>query len=1065
MDQPQSPFWAQPTIGLGNDYDFDVFPMDIGGPRKKAANSTGLVTQLVISIALGLFALLTFCTLRTRWVAMFAPRSTLRGRHAPPILPPTFFGWIPKLISTTENEVLKCVGLDAVMLLRFYHMSMKLFFCLMIPGLLVILPVNYFSTRDGHDPTDPDDGFDEWSLLQKVQGTSLLYLMTQFTFTWVFSLITLYMIWQTFEGYIIIRRDYILDRVRSITHRTVMVIGLPPKLQKDRALATFYESLGAGEVESAYVCRYVELLKRKIEQRAHALMELEGAYTSYYGNPSDFPGYDPNKIMAENDRYMTEDHATGTATVIEDQHGNDANQPKGKKRPTEHLGFLGLFGKKVDKIDKRRETFAALDKAVQKLRKFRDFPTTSVGFVTFEEIHSAQIVAQTVNTKETLTCRTILAPEPRDVYWDNLKIPHTELGIRSVVVNTTVFFLIFFWSGPISIFSSFLNLETLEKLIPGVTKVAEASPVLKSVIQGFLPTLGVTIFLELVPNILEVLCIRQGIQSHSGMARSLYNKYYTFILFNVVLVFTIVGTWAQAFNKVYHNLGEFTLLLAASLPRVSPFFVNFIILKGIGQFPLRLLQIGDVFRQTFRGIFSKTPRDYAEARAPPSLKHGEVYANSTLAFVIVLIYSCIKPIILIFGAVFFAFGYLALKYQLLYVLFHAYESGGRTWPMVYNRIMVGLLIFQSTMLGLLMLKHSYVLGSLLAPLPIGTIWFWSWTSRKYRETAEFIPLEMLHSRVAKIQGSAHEASSAATGSSAQGPGHISINMDQHNQNDQNNKTPVKPSTNGSGNEVSVASASVTINPEGTQQQPTEEDDYPVVPNRYTDYRQPPMTLYPGVLNSGMRFYSDPAVSGPLPTLWLPLKKETLSKKTLMDEESRIGAHYSDSDSDDEHHMHEHLEAALARPPFMLPTQGSDMPQSYDEGDNLVGGGQDEDLSKLPPDLKSKATIATAGTTASTSTGSAAGRAPQSTPEGSQAESHVEELAETVSQGSAVEGIIDVYYHHPERRASKKDPNNRVRTVQGQGSHHSLLNQQKDTSSSTSAGGGAAASSSAATASK
>ncbi|KAF9576342.1 hypothetical protein EC968_009316 [Mortierella alpina] len=973
------------------------------GNRKEAENATGLATQLVISIALGLAAFLTFCALRTRWVVMFAPRTKLR-RKTPPILASTFFGWIPQLKRIPEAEMLECVGLDAVMLLRFFAMASKLFFYCLIPGLLVILPVNRYTNSDklhqspGHDDDD-DDGYWSssfgWGSGTDAHGTPLLYLFTQFTFTWVFTILTTYSIWHTYEGYIAIRRDYMLKHARSITNRTVMVIGLPSELQNDRKLGKFYEKLGVGSVETARVCRHVRKLKRLIEQRAHALRNLERAYVEYYGNPSAVPGYDPDKIEAESEHDLVDPR-----TMAEDHEGADEGtsllRNQSKKRPTTRLGFMGIFGKKVDKIDHCREIYATLDKAVQKIRKSRIFATSSIGFVTFKDMHSAQILAQTVNTQQTLSCITSLAPEPRDVFWDNLNLPPSELGVRSVVVNTTVFFLVFFWSGPIGIFSSFLNLKTLEKLIPGVTEIAEASPILKDLIQGFLPTLGVTIFLAVVPKILEALCVRQGIQSHSAVARSLYHKYFYFILFNVVLLFTVVGTWAQAFDRVYHNLGELALLLAMSLPRVAPFFVNFVILKGIGMLPLQLLQFGDVIEQTFRGILSKTPRDYAEARAPPELHDGVVYANSTLTFVIVLIYSCIKPLILVFGSVYFAVGYVVYKYQLLYVFFHPYESGGLTWPMVYNRITLGLVIFQLTMLGLFMLKQSYLLGALLAPLPIGTAWFWYWTTSSYKSTAKFVPLELLQPDDIERQMPSFDdenllaqqqqreqaipgVSAAAVGPSTQVPGHVLINVDQHA--DRTAK-PSAAKRNSAAKDIAVATATAVITPRGTQRpipkSTVEEDDYQAMPDRYTDYRQPPMTLFDGVLNSGMRHYNHPAIAGPLPTLWLPLKKGASDSKKPKrhDEESRTGGrHGPGSDSEDEHHTHEHIEAALARPPLMLPSQSSDEPQSYEQGDNLVGGGQDEDLSTPAKDTSSSES--TNPTASETSSATQRPRGPQS----------------------------------------------------------------------------------------
>ncbi|KAF9097994.1 hypothetical protein BGX23_007321 [Mortierella sp. AD031] len=1104
MDPPQAAFWVQTPFR--HEETADAFGRTPDG-RPKATNTTGLTGQLIISFALGLLGFLTFCTLRTRWIVMFAPRTKLR-RHTPPILSATFFGWIPQLLRIPEGEMLDIVGLDAVMLLRFFAMAIKLFSACLIPGLLIIWPVNYYSSKDGHDPSEPDegDGISPFFSLSEpnagVQGTSLLYFFTQFTFTWVFSILALFTLWKAYEGYVSIRRKFMLQRAKTITNRTVMVVGLPNHLQNDRALATFYESLGAGNVESAHVVRHVRTLKRLIEQRAHALKQLERAYTHYYGNPSKFPGYDPDKILADNEHALTE-HAEDM-----DEHGVATTEstsllrpaPSGKKRPTTRLGLWGLFGKKVDKIDHCREVFATLDKAVQKTRMSRILATTSVGFVTFEEMHSAQILAQTVNTQETLSCQTSTAPEPRDVYWDNLILPPSELSIRTVVVSTTVFFLIFFWAGPVAVFSSFLNLETLENIIPGISVIAEANPALKSVLQGFLPTAGISIFLAVVPEILEALCKSQGIQSHSAVGRSLYNKYFTFILFNVVLVFTVAGTWIQTINKVYHNLGELTLLLAVSLSRVAPFFVNFLILKGIGMFPIQLLLIGNVFKQSFHGFLSRTPRDYAETRAPPDQNVGVVYANATLAFVIVLIYSCMKPIILLFGLLYFALGYVVYKYQVLYIFFRPNESNGQIWPMVYNRIMVGLLIFQSTMIGLFMLKKSYIFGALLVPLPVGTVWFWAWTTRAYKLTAEYVPLELLRPDGADTHlvstPSAPEVLPSAVGSATQVPGHVLIDIGE---NTAAPSTTANGATNGHANGIAVATATAVITPGGNQRliprSAVDEDDYQAIPDRYTDYKQPPMTLYPGVLNSGMRQYIDPAISGPLPTLWLPLKKSGKGddKKPNRDEESRIGGgHDSDSDSDDEHHLHDHIESALQRPPLKLPTKSSDEPQSYEEGDNLVGGGQDEPISAQTNAGASTIDAATSSATAATptptptpATETVTGRGPQTVskvvseqtaPATAAGDKSKKDVAATTSTDApvttaateessvgvaktnnpAIDGLNEVYYHHPERAPSEAIEEAvadseastvpRVRTVQGQGSRADLLQQQTNASS-------------------
>ncbi|KAF9173666.1 hypothetical protein BGX20_002502 [Mortierella sp. AD010] len=955
-------------------------------------------------------------------------------------------------------------------MLRFFVMCLKLFTVCLIPGILIISPVNYMSTNDdGRLPSAPEDDDDyeitlpDWA---PQRGMDLLYLITQFTFTWLFSLYTIYLLWRTYEGYIEVRRSYLLKRRKATVNRSIMVIGLPMHLQTDRALATFYESLGVGTVESAHVGRHVASLQRLIEQRAHALRALETAYTSYYGNPSGRPDYDPEMILIENDRSLDQGAPVISEGPREEYFSDIASLTdslgKSRKRPTIRLGFLGLFGKRVDKIDYYREVFATLDKVVQKLRLSRVFASTSIGFVTFEEMNAAQILAQTVNTQETLSCETFLAPEPRDVYWDNLDLPPSELQVRTVVINVIVFFLVFFGAGPVSAFSSFLNLATLSKIFPLFSRLAGKNPLIKSLIQGFLPTVGVIIFLALVPRVLIALCQRQGIRSHSEIAQSLYHKYFGFILFNIVLVFTVVGTLAQAANKVYHNIGELTLLLAVSLPRVAPFFVNYTILRGIGMFPLQLLQIADLFRLIIQRYTAKTPRDYAEARAPPELPYGVVYANTTLIFVIILIYSCMKPMILIFGVIYFALAYLVFKYQLLYVYFHPYESGGQMWPMVYSRMTLGLLIFQLTMLGFFMLNHAYIFGILLAPLPVGTFYFWHWTTYTYKSTAKFMPLEIMRPKKSntlegpqEIADVDHECSPDTTqgsldtlgsniDSSDPEPDYVTVNIGQ---------SKLVRRSNG----IFITDANIVTTPGGAKRRlpksVVDEDDYQAIPDRYTDYQQPPMTLFPGVLNSGLRRYCHPALAGPLPTLWLPLKKvdsfDIPSYDILLPNET------VNPEATESQHHHGLSSALRIR----------DEPRTSNQGDNLAGGGQDEDLSGMCPvrsgdvsggGIQVEETILAPGVESqlmeseSDSDSDSDITGGPTPPSGLPSEGDRPQLSSSASKKNlALEGVTHVYYHHPERRLSRVGSSSALRpprTLQARASRTSLLRDQSVPSS-------------------
>ena len=61
-------------------------------------------------------------------------------------------------------------------------------------------------------------------------------------------------------------------------------------------------------------------------------------------------------------------------------------------------------------------------------------------------------------------------------------------------------------------------------------------------------------------------------------------------------------------------------------------------------------------------------------------------------------------------------GYIVSKYQVLYVNIASFESGGSFWPLVFGRMVVGILVGQLTMVGVFLLKGGYYQSTVLLPL-------------------------------------------------------------------------------------------------------------------------------------------------------------------------------------------------------------------------------------------------------------------------------------------------------------------------------------------------------------
>lgn len=99
--------------------------------------------------------------------------------------------------------------------------------------------------------------------------------------------------------------------------------------------------------------------------------------------------------------------------------------------------------------------------------------------------------------------------------------------------------------------------------------------------------------------------------------------------------------------------------------------------------------------------------------------------------------------ILLPGLAYFVIGYFVYKYQLLYAMDHRQHSTGKSWTMICDRIVVGLIIFQVTMAGQLALRSAIKRSVLIIPLVIATLWFSRVYSRNYKPLMEYIALRAI----------------------------------------------------------------------------------------------------------------------------------------------------------------------------------------------------------------------------------------------------------------------------------------------------------------------------------
>ncbi|KAL8840449.1 MAG: hypothetical protein Q9170_001325 [Blastenia crenularia] len=737
-------------------------------------DQTALYTQLVISIALGLVAFLTFCTLRPRWTGLYAARKRQKNAASKlPALPDTFFGWIPVLYKITEDQVLASAGLDAYVFLSFFKMATKFLAVTFFFALVIILPVNVHYMNYSFPPgnslqaldysSNPERSPSSTSSLipateamlvmvkdgSKTYPSSLLWMYV--VFTYLFTSLAMYLLVTTTQKIIRIRQEY-LGSQTTVTDRTIRLSGIPPELRDEEKIKETIENLEIGKVESVILCRNWKELDDMVAQRLVFLRKLEEAWTVHLGYTR------AGSTQASRQRAQSRAAVREDAPLLEDGEDNEQNEAEtyGQDRPKTRIwyGFLGLQSHRVDAIDYFEERLRRLDEQIKSIRK-KEFKPMPLAFVTLDSVAACQMAVQATMDPNPMQLLANPAPAPSDVVWQNTYLTRSSRITRAWSVTLIILILTVFWTALLVPIAGLVSLKSICSVWPQLAFSLDSNPISQSLVATGLPTALISLLTVLVPFLYYWLSTQQGMLSQGEVEMSLISKNFFFTFFNLFVLFTIFGTASISYAKFSDTLAgaskdasEIARKLATSLQDLDYFYINLIILQALGLFPFRLLEFGSVALYPITLIGAKTPRDYAELVQPPVFSYGFYLPQTLLIFVICTVYSVLQSswLILFFGLVYFLIGNFIYKYQLLYAMDHRQHSTGQAWLIICNCVVVGLIVFEVAMAGLLALRTAFYRSILIIPLLAGTIWFSIFFRRTFDPLMKFIALRSLDSK-------------------------------------------------------------------------------------------------------------------------------------------------------------------------------------------------------------------------------------------------------------------------------------------------------------------------------
>ncbi|CAK3979552.1 hypothetical protein DOTSEDRAFT_69155 [Lecanosticta acicola] len=365
---------------------------------------------------------------------------------------------------------------------------------------------------------------------------------------------------------------------------------------------------------------------------------------------------------------------------------------------------IPFVGKKVDKIYHLRRELARLNVEVETDQDdVEKFPLMNSAFIQFNHQVAAHMCCQSLShhIPQQMSPR-LVEISPHDVIWDNMAIKWWERYVRFGIVVVVCAALIIFYAIPVAFTSLLNNISNLAKIVSWLAWLNDAPGWVKSIIQGVLPPLLLSLILLLVPIIFRLLVKQQGVATGSAKELGVQIWYFTFLFIQVFLVVTITGGLTSFFSNAASDPAGVVRTLATNLPKASNYFFSYLTVQALSNSASALLQTGSLF-----AWFLLAPMLDSTARAKwrrqtnlNNVQWGTYFPPFTNFAAIGIVYSIISPLILVFMLFIFSLFWIVNRYNVLFVFQFRNDTGGLLFPTAINQLFTGVYVLELCMIGL-----------------------------------------------------------------------------------------------------------------------------------------------------------------------------------------------------------------------------------------------------------------------------------------------------------------------------------------------------------------------------
>ena len=373
------------------------------------------------------------------------------------------------------------------------------------------------------------------------------------------------------------------------------------------------------------------------------------------------------------------------------------------------------------------------------------YSTSSTAFVTFSSRVAKSVSYQMLLSHEFYKMSVVPAPSTSDIIWTNVHTPQSQVEARHQIAGMAFGVMAVFWSAVVASINAYSNLDSLAEDYSWLQQYQ--SSLIYKLLNHYLAVVILLILLSVLSFIFDLVArFYEGLKCESEIQDLIMTRYFYYQLANVYVTVT-AGTIIGGIKEIVNHPQSILTILGASLPQVSIYFANLLVVKTLTAVPIEMLRIWPLL--TVLGVNSCMDKKKCTRRElrtgvfeDNKMRYGWLYPSLLMVLMILTTYMCIAPLLSPCAVAYFASAYMTYKYQLLFVYVNKYQSGGKMWYQVFDRSMIILVCGSVVLLGYLGLKKAFYSGPfyVMFPQPFLLLHFWRWCNEQFKVPSYVSPL-------------------------------------------------------------------------------------------------------------------------------------------------------------------------------------------------------------------------------------------------------------------------------------------------------------------------------------